>query len=89
MNFLKKVLTIFVAVLLVLFALSVVVKHNPSDSGKESVSESEQYSESKTAGGYKPVLKKNPKKALRRNRNRFPLCPKAEQNRRRKSKESS
>ncbi len=49
MNFLKKVLTIFVAVLLVLFALSVVVKHNPSDSGKESVSESEQYSESKTA----------------------------------------
>ena len=51
MNFLKKILTIFVAVLLVLFALSVVVKHNPSDSGKESVSESEQYSESKTAGG--------------------------------------
>ncbi len=50
MNFLKKVLTIFVAVLLVLFALSVVIKHNPSDSGKESVSESEQYSESKTAG---------------------------------------
>ena len=50
MNFLKKVLTIFVAVLLALFALSVVVKHNPSDSGKESVSESEQYSESKTAG---------------------------------------
>lgn len=50
MNFLKKVLTIFVAVLLVLFALSVVVKHNPSDSGKESVSESVQYSESKTAG---------------------------------------
>ena len=50
MNFLKKVLTIFVAVLLVLFALSVVVKHNPGDSGKESVSESEQYSESKTAG---------------------------------------
>ena len=50
MNFLKKVLTIFVAVLLVLFALSVVVKHNPSDSGKESVSESEQYSESKTTG---------------------------------------
>ena len=49
MNFLKKVLTIFVAVLLVLFALSVVVKHTPSDSGKESVSESEQYSESKTA----------------------------------------
>lgn len=46
MNFLKKVLTIFVAVLLVLFALSVVVKHNPSDSGKES----ERYSESKTAG---------------------------------------
>lgn len=45
MNFLKKVLTIFVAVLLVLFALSVVVKHNPSESGKES----EQYSESKTA----------------------------------------
>jgi len=51
MNFLKKVLTIFVAVLLVLFALSVVIKYNPSDSGKESVSESEQYSESKTAGG--------------------------------------
>ena len=50
MNFLKKVLTIFVAILLALFALSVVVKHNPSDSGKESVSESEQYSESKTAG---------------------------------------
>lgn len=50
MNFLKKVLAIFVAVLLVLFALSVVVKHNPSDSGKENVSESEQYSESKTAG---------------------------------------
>ena len=50
MNFLKKVLTIFVAVVLALFALSVVVKHNPSDSGKESVSESEQYSESKTAG---------------------------------------
>ena len=50
MNFLKKVLPIFVAVLLVLFALSVVVKHNPSDSGKESVSESEQYSESKTTG---------------------------------------
>lgn len=49
MNFLKKVLTIFVAVLLVLFALSVVIKYNPSDSGKESVSESEQYSESKTA----------------------------------------
>lgn len=49
MNFLKKVLAIFVAVLLVLFALSVVVKHNPSESGKESVSESEQYSESKTA----------------------------------------
>ena len=49
MNFLKKVLTIFVAVLLVLFALSVVVKHNPSDSGKENVSEIEQYSESKTA----------------------------------------
>ena len=51
MNFLKKVLTIFVAVLLVLFALSVVIKYKPSDSGKESVSESEQYSESKTAGG--------------------------------------
>lgn len=50
MNFLKKVLTIFVAVLLVLFALSVVVKHNPSDSGKESVSESEQYSESNMVG---------------------------------------
>ena len=50
MNFLKKVLTIFVAVLLTLFALSVVVKHNQSDSGQESVSESEQYSESKTAG---------------------------------------
>ena len=50
MNFLKKVLTIFVAVLLVLFALSVVIKYKPSDSGKESVSESEQYSESKTAG---------------------------------------
>ena len=50
MKFFKTVLTIFVAVLLVLFALSVVVKHNPSDSGKESVSESEQYSESKTAG---------------------------------------
>ena len=49
MNFLKKVLTIFVAVLLVLFALSVVIKYKPSDSGKESVSESEQYSESKTA----------------------------------------
>lgn len=49
MKFFKTVLTIFVAVLLVLFALSVVVKHNPSDSGKESVSESEQYSESKTA----------------------------------------
>ena len=49
MNFLKKVLTIFVAVLLVLFALSVFIKYNPSDSGKESVSESEQYSESKTA----------------------------------------
>lgn len=49
MNFLKKVLTIFVAILLALFALSVVIKHNPSDSGKESVSESEQYSESKTA----------------------------------------
>lgn len=45
MNFLKKVLTIFVAVLLVLFALSVVIKYKPSDSGKES----EQYSESKTA----------------------------------------
>ena len=44
MNFLKKVLTIFVAVLLVLFALSVVIKYKPSDSGKES----EQYSESKT-----------------------------------------
>ena len=51
MKFFKTVLAIFVAVLLVLFALSVVVKHNPSDSGKESVSESEQYSESKTAGG--------------------------------------
>lgn len=51
MNFLKKVLTIFVAVLLVLFALSVVIKYKPSDFGKESVSESEQYSESKTAGG--------------------------------------
>ena len=51
MKFFKTVLTIFVAVLLVLFALSVVIKHNPSDSGKESVSESEQYSESKTAGG--------------------------------------
>ena len=49
MNFLKKVLTIFVAILLALFALSVVIKHSPSDSGKESVSESEQYSESKTA----------------------------------------
>ena len=49
MNFLKKVLTIFVAVLLTLFVLSVVIKHTPSDSGKESVSESEQYSESKTA----------------------------------------
>ena len=47
MKFFKTVLAIFVAVLLVLFALSVVVKHNPSDSGKES----EQYSESKTAGG--------------------------------------
>ena len=47
MKFFKTVLTIFVAVLLVLFALSVVVKHNPSESGKES----EQYSESKTAGG--------------------------------------
>lgn len=51
MKFFKTVLTIFVAVLLVLFALSVVIKYNPSDSGKESVSESEQYSESKTAGG--------------------------------------
>ena len=51
MNFLKKVLTIFVAILLVLFALSVVIKYNPSDSGKESGSESEQYSESKTADG--------------------------------------
>ena len=51
MKFFKTVLTIFVAVLLTLFVLSVVVKHNPSDSGKESVSESEQYSESKTAGG--------------------------------------
>ena len=51
MNFLKKVLTIFVAILLVLFALSVVIKYKPSDSGKESVSESEQYSESKTADG--------------------------------------
>ena len=49
MKFFKTVLAIFVAVLLVLFALSVVVKHNPSESGKESVSESEQYSESKTA----------------------------------------
>ena len=49
MNFLKKVLTIFVAVLLVLCALSVVIKYKPSDFGKESVSESEQYSESKTA----------------------------------------
>ena len=49
MKFFKTVLTIFVAVLLVLFALSVVIKYNPSDSGKESVSESEQYSESKTA----------------------------------------
>lgn len=49
MKFFKTVLTIFVAVLLVLFALSVVVKHSPSDSEKESVSESEQYSESKTA----------------------------------------
>ena len=47
MKFFKTVLTIFVAVLLVLFALSVVIKYNPSDSGKES----EQYSESKTAGG--------------------------------------
>ena len=47
MNFFKTVLTIFVAILLALFALSVVVKHNPSESGKES----EQYSESKTAGG--------------------------------------
>lgn len=51
MKFFKTVLTIFVAILLILFALSVVVKHNPSDSGKESVSESKQYSESKTAGG--------------------------------------
>ena len=51
MKFFKTVLTIFVAVLLVLFALSVVIKYKPSDSGKESVSESEQYSESKTAGG--------------------------------------
>ena len=51
MKFFKTVLTIFVAVLLVLFALSVVIKYNPSDSGKESVSESEQYSESKTSGG--------------------------------------
>ena len=50
MKFFKTILTIFVAVLLTLFVLSVVVKHNPSDSGKESVSESEQYSESKTAG---------------------------------------
>ena len=49
MKFFKTVLMIFVAVLLTLFALSVVIKHNPSDSGKESVSESEQYSESKTA----------------------------------------
>ena len=47
MKFFKTVLTIFVAVLLVLFALSVVIKYNPSDSGKES----EQYSESKTPGG--------------------------------------
>ena len=88
MNFLKKVLTFFVAVLLTLFALSVVIKHNPSDSGKESVSESEQYSESKTAE-VKPVLQKNPKKVLRKNRNRFPLRPKAEQNRRRKLKRLS
>ena len=51
MKFFKTVLTIFVAVLLVLFALSVVIKYKPSDSGKESVSESEQYSESKTSGG--------------------------------------
>ena len=51
MKFFKTVLTIFVAVLLVLFALSVVIKYKPSDSGKESVSESEQYSESKTPGG--------------------------------------
>ena len=49
MKFFKTVLTIFVAILLVLFALSVVIKYNPSDSGKESVSESEQYSEGKTA----------------------------------------
>ena len=35
--------------MLTLFVLSVVIKHTPSDSGKESVSESEQYSESKTA----------------------------------------
>ena len=51
MKFFKTVLTIFVAILLALFALSVVIKHNPSDSRKESVSESEQYSESKTSGG--------------------------------------
>ena len=51
MKFFKTVLTIFVAVLLVLFALSVVIKYKPSDSGKESVSESEQYSESKMSGG--------------------------------------
>ena len=49
MKFFKTVLTIFVAILLALFALSVVIKYKPSDSGKESVSESEQYSESKTA----------------------------------------
>ena len=49
MKFFKTVLTIFVAILLALFALSVVIKYSPSDSGKESVSESEQYSESKTA----------------------------------------
>ena len=88
MKFFKTVLTIFVAVLLVLFALSVVIKHNPSDSGKESVSESEQYSESKTAE-VETGSEKNLKKALRKNRNRFPLRPKAEQNRRRKSKNSS
>ena len=51
MNFLKKVLTIFVAILLPPLALSVVIKHNTRGSGIESVSESEQYSESKTAGG--------------------------------------
>ena len=51
MKFFKTVLTIFVAILLALFALSVVIKHNPRDSGKESVSESEQYSESKMSGG--------------------------------------